>query len=63
MGHDEYAFEYDREAEVKMGVGPDAPTKKVFARANVKIKSTVGSTTIKSMKDRLAAAGLKKYGN
>ena len=63
MGHDEYAFEYDREAEVKMGVGPDAPTKKVFARANVKIKSTVGSTTIKSMKERLAAAGLKKYGN
>ena len=63
MGHDEYAFEYDREAEVKMGVGPEAPTKKVFARANVKIKSTVGSTTIKSMKERLAAAGLKKYGN
>ena len=63
MGHDEYAFEYEREAEVKMGVGPEAPTKKVFARANVKIKSTVGSTTIKSMKERLAAAGLKKYGN
>ena len=63
MGHDEYSFDYDREAEVKMGVGPDAPTKKVFARANVRVKSTTGSTTIKAMKDRLAAAGLKKYGN
>lgn len=63
MGHDEYSFDYDREAEVKMGVGADAPTKKVFARANVRVKSTTGSTTIKAMKDRLAAAGLKKYGN
>lgn len=63
MGHDEYAFDYDREADVKMGVGADAPTKKVFARANIRVKSTTGSSTIKAMKDRLAAAGLKKYGN
>lgn len=62
MGHDDWSVTFTREADVAIP-NSGGKTKKVFMHTDVRRKSAALPTSVKQLKERIAAQGFKKYGN